>query len=930
MSESDLERDRRVRELLEAWYVRAEFGTAADPEFLAGEDPEVVARFARAIEQCDGLLGAHERADAPIAEPETPSRLGPFTLLRTLGAGGSSRVYLAREEALGRLVALKVLEAGGHRDRVARARFRWEAEITAALEHPNVVHVYALGESDGRSYIAMQWLEGPTLDALPDPVSARQAARWGVELADALDAAHGLGVLHRDVKPSNVILHEQSVQLLDFGLARAVGGPALTEKSVVPGTIPYMSPEQVQGKGPLDPRTDVYSLGATLFELVSGEPPLGGGADPPVMIRRIVETDPRLLSVPRADRDFAVIVARCLEKDPRRRFPSAAAMRDDLTRFLDGRPIASRAAGPLTRSLKLLRRHRRFAWVAGALAAVVLAVTAVLLYRTWRSEEALRSDLLRVDRALADGRLFLAGSLLDSVADRHEHRHEVGARRRLLNARRALEDLLDVLFDLSALRAPDELRVLLETVESSVSELPSTTSGLAIALASIHCGDRPRARRMLRRLEKRGNHRPRLGESAVRHLLDPRTDGAPWDLAALPEGTSADVAVEEHLFAALACRLAERPFHQVAAHLEEARKRDPSHPRLRRARARHLRERREFREALAILEGLVEEGMYRPFTLYSLTRECLAVGDLRAARRWLARVPAGHRHILRDTVRADLARLSNDPAYADILRECLDDWPRDPDFLRLFGRLLLAQGRPGAAYEKFRQALPRAALRQDRERLEALCLLSKLEAGVRLGGLDTLGARLAALLQGKIRRACRRPRHDAGRWIDPLARELEVLIADARSPEARAVAHMVLARAELVRHRDPQARSHIDAAFQLTPHDPLVVEPLVRAPCDRVIGQLSGDAPWPFPQELQRDAARAAADLERHLEVYQGVPDADLLFMAAVLAAPQPTDVWLKRARQRYLSRIPHPMKARSDLLTRVLKLHPAALSAGR
>ena len=282
-----------------------------------------------------------------------PRRFGPYTLVRELGRGGMGVVFEATDRVLGRRVALKLLADGC--DDEGRERFRREARATAQVRHPNIVEVYARGVIARRPYYAMALIPGRSLDAmaragtLPRP---RELAGRLAEVADALDVLHRAGVVHRDVKPSNIIVERSGrLVLADFGLAR-FGDAKLTASGHVFGTPAYMSPEQVDGAPEnVDGRTDVYSLGASLYELIAGRP-MFLAHEPGGMLRAIREDAPPRLRdrVPDVDGALEAIVLRAVEKRKEDRFESAGDLRDALLAYaagepVDGRPV-SRASRP--------------------------------------------------------------------------------------------------------------------------------------------------------------------------------------------------------------------------------------------------------------------------------------------------------------------------------------------------------------------------------------------------------------------------------------------------------------------------------------------------------------------------------------------------------------------------------------------------------
>jgi tetratricopeptide (TPR) repeat protein/predicted Ser/Thr protein kinase len=333
---------------------------------------------------------------AHVAAPRTPgggsgahslpSRLGGFELVRELGRGGMGVVYEARSDALDRRVALKVLLEGEFASGEVRERFQIEARAAARLRHPGLVGIHQIGEEGGHHFIVMDLIEGPSLaEALKDDglYEPRPAAELVGFLAEAMAYAHERGVLHRDLKPANVLVAPDGRPVItDFGLAKVVHAPKAkaTATGQVMGTPAYMSPEQATGVG-VEARSDVYSLGAILYELLTGRPPFVGNTVYEVL-GAVLTRDAQPPTQLRAglDRDLETICLTCLEKDPEHRYASADALGADLANFQGALPIAARRPGPGDRVAKWVRRNPTLARVVGAsvLALVTLAAGAYL------------------------------------------------------------------------------------------------------------------------------------------------------------------------------------------------------------------------------------------------------------------------------------------------------------------------------------------------------------------------------------------------------------------------------------------------------------------------------------------------------------------------------------------------------------------------
>jgi hypothetical protein len=367
-------------------------------ELKAGRAPpreELLARYPQLAEQLSACLAGMEFIHKAAGPQTTPTRLGDFRIVREIGRGGMGAVFEAEQISLGRRVALKILRFGTVSDPEALDRFRREAETVARLHHTNIVPIYSVGNEAGVNYYAMQYIDGKSLDLVlrenGGPLDPLVVARHGLEAAEALAHAHQRGVIHRDVKPSNLMLEEGRIWLTDFGLAKRLDDVTLSMTGALLGTPRYMSPEQAQAsKRPIDHRTDIYSLGATLYELATGRPAFVGET-PHTVISQILHAEPpspRSLR-PGLPRDLETILVKCLAKEPGQRYASAQELADDLRAFLDGRPIRARRASLVERGVRWLRRERRSV----VLTLASIALTVVLLlggllgwfgYRRWQ------------------------------------------------------------------------------------------------------------------------------------------------------------------------------------------------------------------------------------------------------------------------------------------------------------------------------------------------------------------------------------------------------------------------------------------------------------------------------------------------------------------------------------------------------------------
>ena len=359
---------------------RAGHGTPSREKLLA-EHPGLASQ----LEPCLSGIEFIHRAARPAAD--SPSRLGDFEIVGEVGRGGMGVVYEARQLSLKRKVALKVLRFAGVADRDAMERFQREAETVAQLHHTNIVPIFAIGEQQGVFYYAMQFIEGRSLAAVLDrsqkettPLGIVDAARWTLQAAEALAHAHQRTVIHRDVKPSNLILDPAGqVWLTDFGLAKRMDDVNLSMTGALLGTPRYMSPEQASAaKLPVDQRSDIYSLGATLYELATGKP-LFDADSPHGIITQILTTEPQPPRRLRTNlpRDLETIILKCLAKEASARYPTAQALVDDLRAFTEGRPIKARRVSLAERTVRWVQRRKKQVAIAAITAAATLIVAIV-------------------------------------------------------------------------------------------------------------------------------------------------------------------------------------------------------------------------------------------------------------------------------------------------------------------------------------------------------------------------------------------------------------------------------------------------------------------------------------------------------------------------------------------------------------------------
>jgi WD40 repeat protein/predicted Ser/Thr protein kinase len=345
---------------------------------------------------------------SPPAPPPSEAVAPPgYEVLDELGRGGMGVVYKARQLGLGRLVALKMILHGGHAGEEERQRFRAEAEAIARLQHPNVVQIYEVGEHTDLPFFSLEFCPGGSLaDRLTGtPLPASQAAELIEALAGAVQAAHQAGVIHRDLKPANVLLTaEGAAKITDFGLAKKLDEQGRTATGSILGTPSYMAPEQAAGQThEIGPFTDVYALGAILYECLTGRPPFKGPTllDTLEQVRRQEPVPPRRLQ-PKVPRDLETICLKCLHKEPARRYASARELADDCARFLCGEPIQARPAGRIERGWRWCRREPALASLTGL---SVLALLLLLGVGFWYSA---RLGAAQGDAAAASARALAA------------------------------------------------------------------------------------------------------------------------------------------------------------------------------------------------------------------------------------------------------------------------------------------------------------------------------------------------------------------------------------------------------------------------------------------------------------------------------------------------------------------------------------------
>jgi tetratricopeptide (TPR) repeat protein/tRNA A-37 threonylcarbamoyl transferase component Bud32 len=399
----------------------------------------------------DGAFELTSGADRPAAGVEAV--VAGYEILSELGRGGMGVVYKARQVSLKRIVALKMVLAGGHAGAQQLARFYTEAEAVAQLQHPNIVQIFEVGEHEGLPFFSLEFVDGGSLaqKIAGKPQPPREAAETVQLLALAMAMAHQAGVIHRDLKPANVLLTDDGLpKITDFGLAKRLeGDSAQTKSGTLMGTPSYMAPEQARGDThQIGPLADLYALGAILYELLTGRPPFVGTTllETLEQVRSQEPVPPRRLQ-PKVPRDLETVCLKCLQKEPGQRYANCEDLADDLRRFLEHRPIQARPVGRTERLWRWCKRNPRVAGLSaavGLLFVIVAATLGVLVVRAGREREAVAESrkvagerLEQAAEVVAAGNYQRAHDLLqlsDPLLDRHPDLEDVRARFRRLQA----------------------------------------------------------------------------------------------------------------------------------------------------------------------------------------------------------------------------------------------------------------------------------------------------------------------------------------------------------------------------------------------------------------------------------------------------------------------------------------------------------------
>lgn len=402
----DPARDARLEAVL-VELLKAEDAGAIDPAAWYARYPEFRADLEQFLADATAVSEACDRA-REVPAPAFPG----YTVVRELGRGGNGVVFEAAEHPTGRVVALKALVGARLLTPVERVRFRREARVAALLDHPHILPVYATGEADGTPFYTMRLAPGGPLSRALDRFRAdpTAAAALVARLARGVHFAHQRGILHRDLKPSNILLDEAGRgYVADFGLVRDLADPdPVTGTRELVGTIPYMAPESTAAREGWTVAVDVYGLGGVLYACLTGRPPFEGKSDADTLlkVRSDPPTPPAHLN-PLVPRDLDAVCRKCLEKDPAARYPSAAALADDLDRFGRGEPVRAKPIGPARRALRWVRR-RPLPAALGAVAALAVVTAIAFGLRTWQQQQLHRLEL-RVAHEAEERERFVAG-----------------------------------------------------------------------------------------------------------------------------------------------------------------------------------------------------------------------------------------------------------------------------------------------------------------------------------------------------------------------------------------------------------------------------------------------------------------------------------------------------------------------------------------
>ncbi|MEW6367653.1 MAG: protein kinase [Acidobacteriota bacterium] len=478
-----------------------------------------------------------EAGGAEPSEPEADSDRRParYRIGELLGEGAMGRVYKAHDIELNRMVAIKFLRIESAE---TFGKLRKEAQAQARVDHPNICKVYDVAEIDGKPYIAMQYIDGKSLDVVAQGMLLEEKVRVLRDVVEAAHAAHRTGLIHRDLKPGNILVEGSSQEgrvpyVTDFGLARDPEAADLTRTGMLVGTPAYMAPEQVRGEvRSLDRRTDVYGLGATLYELLTGSQPFDATSSIGAMMRVLHDDpDPPRKKNPRIPTDLENIVLKCLAKEPSGRYESARALAEDLNRFLDGEPVLAKPVGPLGRFVRKLRRHKAVAAVLSTaiLAALVSGILGLYSRQTALSRAAFAQQFgQEVEKTESVLRLAYMLPLHSAVPERKMVRDRMARiEAKMTTAGRAAEGPGHYAIGRGylALHDYDQARRHLETAWTSEYRTPETAYALGLVMGALYQRELKKTERIedqQRREVRRKELQKMYGAPALNYLKQSR------------------------------------------------------------------------------------------------------------------------------------------------------------------------------------------------------------------------------------------------------------------------------------------------------------------------------------------------------------------------------------------------------------------------